>query len=250
MKIGCCGGADEVELYAELGFDYIEPPVQQVFDDDGFSLLQKNTSRFNLQAEAFNCLLPGSLPVVGPDVQIEAVGDYLRKAFLRIESLGGEIVVFGSGRARCIPPGFPAETAQRQLFTFLNLAAEAAGDRIKVVIEPLCGKQTNLLNLVSQARELCDKLNWRVGLLADLYHLTQETEPWTDLLPAFELNHIHVPFPEKDYQTADFIRVLTANGYRKRVSLEDNGKLLNRTPETEKRSVLEAGLALLRKVES
>ena len=249
MKIGCCGSWKEVHLYAELGFDYIEPAVEQVIDDNSFQQLVEQTSKYGLKAEAFNCLLPASLPVVGPDVDLEAVRKYLEKAFPRIASLGGEIVVFGSGRARKIPPEYPQAAAEKQILDFLELAAEVAdANKLKVVIEPLNKKQTNTMNNVADARKVCAQVKWRVGLLADLFHVTAENEPFTNLEPVGELSHIHIPFPEEAFDTETFIGILKSHGYDKRISLEDNGGLRARTAPEEWGQVLADTLRYLREV--
>ena len=33
------------------------------------------------------------------------------------------------------------------------------------------------MNNVADARKVCAQVNWRVGLLADLFHVTAENEP-------------------------------------------------------------------------
>ena len=246
LRIGCCGGADKVQIYSELGFDYIEPPVVSVVEDESYDLLGKNTEQFNLKPEVFNCFLPGSLPIVGPDVDQPAICKYLNHVLPRIESLGGKIVVFGSGKARKIPQGFPQETAEKQLFIFLDMVAEAAGDKVRIVIEPLCQKQSNLLNQVAETRDVCKKIGWRVGLLADLFHMAQEEEPLGNLVPVSQLGHIHLPFPEEPFSTADFLHILKSRGYKKRVSLEDNGGVLGRTPSEKHKEVLAQALACIR----
>jgi sugar phosphate isomerase/epimerase len=245
LRIGCCGGADQVELFSRLGFDYIEPPVVAVAEAEDYSRLAKSTEKYDLKPEVFNCFLPASLPVVGPDVDQPAICKYLNKVLPRIESLGGRIVVFGSGKARNNPKGFPVETAKGQLLIFLDMAAEAAGDRVRIVIEPLNQKQTNLLNQVAETRKICQKMGWRVGLLADLFHMARENEPLENLFPVWQLSHVHVPLPEKSFALDSFLGLLKARGYTRRVSLEDNGGLA-RTQDRER--VLEQALEYVRSI--
>ena len=245
MKIGCCGSVDQVQILSELGFEYIEPPVAAVADEE-FSRLARATEKYDLKPEVFNCFLPASLPVVGPDVNQVAICKYLNKVLPRIESLGGEVVVFGSGKARKIPQGFSRETATNQLMIFLEMAVEAAGDRIRIVIEPLHQKQTNLLNQVAETRKICEKMGWRVGILADLFHMTMEAEPIANLIPVSQLGHTHVPLPEETFALDSFLDVLKSRRYGKRVSLEDNSGLLARTPIEDHRRVLENALEYIK----
>lgn len=235
-----------VQIYSELGFDYIEPSVASVLKDEEFDLLGKLTQQFNLKPEVFNRFLPGSLQIVGPNVDQTAINKYLKIVLPRIEELGGEIVVFGSGVARKIPEGFSREIAEKQLIFFLETAAEIAGDKIRIVIEPLYKKQTNLLNLVSETRDLCNKVSWQVGLLSDLFHMTQADEPLGNLLPVSQLEHNHLPLPEEIYSIADYLQILKSEGYRKRVSIEDNGGVLSRTSPDKHREVFAEALAFVR----
>lgn len=230
MRIGCCGGADSVQLYSNLGFDYIEPSVISVIEDENYDLLLKKVEKFSLKAEVFNCFMPSSLPIVGPNVDYQAIDKYLTHIFPRIRGVGGEIVVFGSGKARKIPQDFCRKDAGKQILIFLEMAMEKADDKIQIVIEPLNKNQTNFLNFVAETRELCEKLDWRVGLLADLFHMVLEKEPLEKLMPVFQLGHIHIPMPEAAFPVINFLQILKSGGYQNRISLEDNGGLLGRIP--------------------
>ena len=246
MKIGFSGSGGNAQIYSELGFDYFEPPVYEEIDDQKFSILTKNIEQFNLKPEVFNCFLPASLPIVGPNVEQANIYKYLNKVLPRIKSLGGKIVVLGSGKARNIPHDYLLKTAKRQFLNFLDMATEVAGDKVKIVIEPLCKKQTNLLNYVTETREVCQNVDWIVGLLADLYHMTEGNEPIANLEPVFQLAHIHIPFPEDTYPIDEFIHILKAGGYKMRVTLEDNGKVLSKVPDEEHKIVLAKGLDYIR----
>ncbi|MDH7601473.1 MAG: sugar phosphate isomerase/epimerase family protein, partial [Armatimonadota bacterium] len=191
MRFGCCVGLDKAQIVQEAGYDYIELPVSVVkaeSPDSEFEPILEQVRSLEIVPEAWNCLLPGDMKVTGPEVDKYRVERYLRTAFERIEELGGEIVVFGSGGARTVPDGFPREEARQQLIEFVSLAGQIAGTHgITIAIEPLNSKESNIINSVAEAVELAKAADHPfVRVLADLYHIDEEKEPLEHILEAGE----------------------------------------------------------------
>lgn len=113
IRIGICSPMDAFETVAQMGFDYMETglvPLYRLSDED-FSRMCERVDRAPIRIEAFNGMLPGTLPVTGPNVDGGALDEYLEKSFARARRLGAEVVVFGSGAARNVPAGFPIDEA-------------------------------------------------------------------------------------------------------------------------------------------
>ncbi|MCX6345686.1 MAG: sugar phosphate isomerase/epimerase [Armatimonadetes bacterium] len=223
---------DRIEEVQNAGFDYIELPVATVkpeSPDSEFEPVRDRVRQFEIVPLAWNCLLPPDIKVVGPEVDIYRIERYLRNAFHRIEELGGEIVVFGSGGARKIPDGFPSDEAGEQLVDFLTICGQVAGIHgITVAIEPLNRSETNTINSVKEGLELVKAVDHPfVKLLVDFYHIMVENEPLESILEAGdEIVHVHTAdtnrhFPGSgSYPYARFFEILKEIGYQEGVSAE------------------------------
>ena len=70
IRIGICSPMDAFETVAQMGFDYMETglvPLYRLSDED-FSRMCERVDRAPIRIEAFNGMLPGTLPVTGPNV--------------------------------------------------------------------------------------------------------------------------------------------------------------------------------------
>lgn len=232
MRLGCCGGLDNAKMMRDAGCDYIELPVATVKpeqSDSEFEPVRDQLREVGIVPEAWNCLLPGDLKVTGPEVDGHRVERYLHTAFRRVEELGGEIVVFGSGGARKVPDGFPMEEAREQILAFLSVAGQTAGIHgITVAIEPLNRKESNIINSVTEAADIAADVGHPfVKVLADLYHMDEDSEPLESVVRAGEdLVHVHTAdtgrlYPGSGrYPHIEFLQLLKEVGYTGRMSVE------------------------------
>ena len=234
MRIGLCTGVDKLEDACAAGYAYAElalAPTLGGANDDDYARLHAAMVASPLPIEVFNCFLPGELKVVGPTVDLPAVERYMERALSRTAEVGASVVVFGSGGARAVPEGFPLDRAREQLAVAARMAGDiAACHQLTIVMEPLF--QCHILQRVAQGIAFVDYVNHpRVRLLADLFHMTNTGEPFSDLLTAgTRLKHMHLATPaltEKDAATRadDFPGFLAATaqaGYQGRITVEDN----------------------------
>src|SRR4051812_50195679 len=88
----------------------------------------------SVRCDAFNSFIRRpDLKVVGPEVPVPALKDYLDLCLPRCHSLGATIVVWGSAGSRNVPGDFSHERAKDQIAEFLNMAGGNRG-RIKNMI--------------------------------------------------------------------------------------------------------------------
>lgn len=236
MQFGVCASLENSILLAQTGWDYIEPSVAGTLqperpEGEVLPPLQAALTAAGLCAETFNVLLPGDLKVVGEDVDEKRQSAYLESAFTRAQTLGGAVVVFGSGGARRIPDGFPAERARAQTEAFLQIAGDAAARHgLSVAIEPLNRGECNFINSVSEAVALAEAITHpAVGVLSDLYHVTTDEQSYDETRAAARwLRHVHVAGAENRRAPVavdaafltGFFRVLKEIGYDARISVE------------------------------
>ncbi len=233
MKFGCCvADADAIAVIAAAGFDFAELPAAAVrpFDDDREATpALAALERAALPVEAFNVLIPASLPLVGPTADHAALRTYLRRAFGRMASLGGSVAVLGSGAARRIPEDMDRAAALEQLAAAVSIAGdESARAGVELALEPLNRNECNVLNTLEEAAGFVEHYELRdVRLLADLYHIALEEEPLDQVTAARPLlAHVHVAGGERrapgtpGYPYAGFMATLRAAGYDRRISAE------------------------------
>ncbi len=240
MKLGCCGTIDQAAEMKAAGFTYVEIHVQNVLKGEISSAEWEKTrpdpSKFVLPTPAANCLVPGSLPVVGPNRDLAKLQDYIQHVARRAQLLGLRTLVFGSGGARKCPPDLGLGKAMDQLVEFTHMAGEVCSHHgVTIVIEHLNQSETNTINKLSQELELIKRANHpNVLALVDSYHYGLEKE--TDLaLLSLEgvLAHVHVAEPidriqpgghgqasGKAYDFVHFFRLLRRIGYDGLISFE------------------------------
>ena len=251
MRIGCCLTGSPFKLtngrttsdskldimvsgyhtLMEAGFDYAECAVGQLLQLSEEELAEAaqlhQIGMFTV--ESCNCFVPGTIPLTG-----ENPGDYvphIREVYRRMQLVGGDTIVFGSGGARRIPEGFDRERAKAQLDDFMRTAAEIAKEYgITIVIEPLNSAECNVILSTTEGAEYARRVDHpNLKLLADIYHMSKENEPYEVLLANADiLRHIHVSeYPSHGYPgredgkcVREFADVLRRCEYDGRVTIE------------------------------
>jgi D-psicose/D-tagatose/L-ribulose 3-epimerase len=233
MRFGVCvSGAEQVKILAEVGYDFCELPARAVqpFEDEATALpVLRALAAMPLRSEAFNILVPASLPLVGPKADLTALQSYLRTTFTRMAQVGGEVVVLGSGAARRIPDDMPRAEALDQLTSALQLAADEAGRvGIALALEHLNKGESNVFTTLAESQQFIEERGiGGLRLLADLHHLELEHEPLTNVVQAAPyLAHVHVADGGRGapgiggYDYTGFMAVLRQIGYDRRISAE------------------------------
>lgn len=231
VKFGCCTDIDKAEIVHEAGYDFLECTVVSLVpeNDSDYKEVLKKVKESPIPVEACNVFLPGSIKIVGENVDEEAIKNYLTKALPRVKEIGADTVVFGSGGARTIPEGFPRQKAEEQIEHFLHLAADNAESLgITIVIEPLNTKESNVINSVPEAVELAQRINRpSIQALADFYHMEEENESIENIVAAKQyLKHVHVADSGRlapgtgAYPYKEFAEALQRANYSGRVSIE------------------------------
>ena len=241
MKLGCCVsmtattstgiGNENIPLFQELGYDYIELPLAQVMDlsDKEFSGLLGRIE--GIPVEACNNFFPPSIRLTGPEADKEAILDYVSRAVDRASKLGAKIIVLGSAGAKNIPEGFPYEKAREQFIGLLrDIHKIVAPLGITVVLEPLNTKESNFITSAKVALAIMKDVDCdNIKLLVDFYHMRMEDEGLEVIREAgSHLCHVHIAAKDKrlfpregdgeDYKS--FFETLRSAGYDGRISVE------------------------------
>ena len=238
MKFGMCADLSSAQKVADAGFDYIEGGLTTLAmaAETVFEAMTRDMRGANLDVEAMNLMLPGSMRLTGPQADHEAAQVYLTGAFSRAQKLGSQVQVFGSGGARNVPEGWPLDKALEQLAGYVRMAAAlAAKHGISIAIEPLRPQECNIINSVAEGLALARTVNLpNVGVLADWYHMAEQGEGVQGMLDAGSmLLHCHIanprgrrfPLPADGADFSAFFAALQEIGYAGRVSVEGNGSV-------------------------
>ncbi len=240
MRFGvCCSTPSYFPAVKANGYDYIEFCFSKLYamPEEEFQAIKTALKENGLVAEVANGFFPGEINSVGYDIDYDYITEYTEKSMTRFKELGGEIVVFGSGKQRNIPDEIPRETGIDQFCKTLNVCADiAAKYGVKLAIEPLNSDETNLINTVADSIEICKRCgNKNVYTIADFYHVFRSGES----MEAIESNegylvHAHLAranmdrrMPSEESDIADckkWAAALKKGGYDARLSLEGSWK--------------------------
>ena len=236
VKVGVC--TRDVAGAAKYGFDYIEPAAAEIaaMTEDQFREYSDTVLASPLRCHAFNSFIRRpDLRVVGHEVSISALRDYLEVCLPRCRRLRASIVVWGSAGSRNVPEGFPRQRAQDQIASFLKMAGEVARrSNIIVAIEPLRRQESNILNTGAEALAMVRRVNHpNVRMIIDYFHLREENEdPRILEVARREIVHLHFANPHgrlwphalrEDDHYAAFFRYLKKTGYSGGISIEGQG---------------------------
>lgn len=231
MQFGICTNQSNASVAMQAGWDYLEENVQSLLKGSeavwSAPLIQAPTP-------AANSMVPGGIPIVGPDVNHERLKCYMTHVLARADQIDLRTIVFGSGAARNVPDGFDRNKAVDQITDFLHLIAPiAAAHNIMIVIEPLNKGECNIINTVAEAMTYVKRVNHpNIQCLVDSYHFWLEDEPLANLESAMPwIKHVHVA--DRDGRVAPgesgtsdykpFFKVIKQGGYDLRCSVECKG---------------------------
>jgi len=236
IKVGVC--TRDVAGAAKYGFDYIEPAAAEIaaMTETEFRAYSDTVLASPIRCHAFNSFIRRpDLKLVGPEVPVPALKDYLELCLPRCRRLGASIVVWGSAGSRNVPEGFSRERAKDQIAEFLKIAGDIARrSNILIAIEPLRRQESNILNTGAEALEMVRKVNHsNVKMIIDYFHLREENEdPRILEVARHEIVHLHFANPhgrrwpnvlsEDDHYDA-FFHYLKKTGYSGGISIEGQG---------------------------
>lgn len=233
IRFGVCTSADRLDAVIEAGYDYIELGLAKIaaLGEEEFAALEERIRTAPIKAETYNGFFPGEIPIVGEQVDMDAIAAYVEKALSRASRLGGRIAVLGSGNSRRVPEGSSRDTARQQFCAVFDLCSNIAGKYgMAVALEPLRASECNFINTVAEGMDICKQVNNPNGkCLADFFHVYQSGESLDDIrFSGGWLIHTHLAAPDRSMPTTDsdiaqckvWAQALKNCGYAGRMSLE------------------------------
>ena len=235
IRLGVCASPDSAAQVAAAGFEYIECAFSPLagMSEEEFIAARDCVLASPIRAEAFNLMVPGSVPVAGPTVSQYNIRQYLDKALPRAASMGCQVIVFGSGGARKVPEGYDKHEAYEDIIAYLRVAGDrSAKFGITIAIEPLRAAECNILNSVAEATWIAHRVNHpNVKVLVDNYHVVKDNQSFHEIRAAGCLMaHTHIsnpytrafPLPGDGCDYTGYFSALKDIGYSGRMSVEGN----------------------------
>ena len=243
MQLGCCVPIEKYELAAALGYDYAELPAWEVqlLEPRQLEALLERMEKTRLPVPRLNAYCGGVPAIVGEGVNDESTRAYARSLMKKAAALGVATIGIGAPSARVLPSGFDPHEADRQCERFLRITAEeAAPYHITLLLESIHSGACSYINRLSQAADMVRRVNLpQVRLMADLYHMDVQGEPFALLAPyAQDIRHVHVStageglarglYGAKDAAAcAEAFRAIQSIGYDGTVSIEPDASALS-----------------------
>ena len=240
MRYGNCVSykdLDKIKVLKAVGFDYIETGLSALYGAnlEEVRAFTQAIAENEISCEAVNVFFPGEVILVGELVDFAAVREYVDEVCEKTKHIGFKTAVFGSGRARNCPEGFQRERAVEQLVTLTREILRPAAEKYNftIAVEPLNTDETNTINILREAEYIAERADSEnIKVLADLYHMTKESDTLTNLDNLNLLAHCHIsePITRKYPHASDpakhieicrqFFADLHDRGYDGRMSIE------------------------------
>jgi D-psicose/D-tagatose/L-ribulose 3-epimerase len=187
---------------AELGFDWIEFPLEEIgsFDNRRAAALVKEHG-----LGVSTCVAMGpDRDLIHPDPAIRENGaEYIRQAVDVSQAIGSPNLVgpiySAVGRTWQSTPDERARDLDILVEALKELAAYAGDHGVKLGIEPLNRFETSFVNLASQAVEVVDRVdNPSCGIMLDTFHMNIEEKSLGEAIRTAGPRMIHLHSCEND----------------------------------------------------
>ena len=246
MKLAVCNEffedwkiEDVFNYAAEIGCDGVEiapftlaESVTQISAKQR-SDIRKAAEKAGVEIVGLHWLLasPPGLYLTHPDKAIrDKTEDYIKALINFCGDLGGQVMIHGSPAQRNIQKGWNREECWKYAVdVFSNCTAEMQQNNITYCIEALTGKETNILNSISEALKMvADVGHPNFQTMVDTKAAAAENKPHVDVIAEAgkAMRHVHVNDPNLrgpgfgDLQFASILRALKDRHYNGYVSVE------------------------------
>lgn len=237
MTIGCTARYDQLEKISQIaqaGFDYVETnlvALEQASDAE-FNAFLGALAENSIPCPVANRLFPSNMRLVGENVNITDIADYLERAFNRAKRVGIKTVAFSGGGVRRLPDDLDRAQAYERLEEVFRCCIEPVCEKydIDVAIENLSTNETNVFNRVGEIVEYVERLGCkRIFAMCNNYHMVAEGEEYSTLRKLKDkICHVHISNPDRrkyptvndEHDYSELFDALRAINYDKGVTVE------------------------------
>ena len=205
--IGVCSSYKNDSIFGKAGYIYIEEGVSRllspVVSDAQFASQSADIKQTRCKVQTCNGFIPGTIKIVGPEVNEARVLGYVDTVMQRAQKAGIQLIVLGSGDARKIPDGVDHALVKKQFIVLCRKMAEVAAKYNRTIaMENLNSTETNFINTLAEANEVVNAIHHpNFKLTADIYHMLKENEP-ASVIDNAKGNLVHCHIAEREKRAA------------------------------------------------
>ena len=234
-EIGVVQSIENDSLLSEVGYRWMVESVGKMISprsvtDEQFKINLTKIQSTRVPVYAFNIFIPGELKVVGPEVNEQAVLDYVKTVFERTRHAKVNRIIWGSGGSRRVPDGFEQTKAKQQFISIAKKIAMLASEYdITLALENLNSTETNFITTVDEALSIIKAVDHKnLRLCVDVYHMLKEGEA-PEIIRKAKGYVIYCEVAEKEGRTPPgvqgedfkpYFAALKEIGYRDRIMIE------------------------------
>ena len=233
MKLGICMKMDSLWSQYPILTDFVELRGEAIsgLTKEDYNILKKAVNEGKIRTYSANALVKDQI-LVGPEVDFGKLKEYIESLFYKLAELNISMIVFGSGKVKNVPEGFPREKAWEQLFEFGHiLSSEAEKYGQMIAVEPLATRETNILNTVEEAAYYIKNVNRKnFKYLVDFFHFDYNNDDYRSIEKyADDLVHVHfasqevrkLPVTDEDWSFVEmWLTLLKRIGYKGEITYE------------------------------
>jgi sugar phosphate isomerase/epimerase len=246
-EFGAVKNTRDFEAAVEYGFDYHEPSVSEIagMSEGDFQTFKKRVMASPIRCKRLNFFTtpPPAFPnlptlrVVGNEVNMGELTNYVDRSLDRCRQLGAIIVVWGSAGSRTVPESFSRDRAWQQIKAFLQMTdGIAQKNRITVAVEPITAKSCNILTTGAEVFKLVNEVNLpNIRMMIDYFQMRSMNEDPEIVWRARErIVHFHFANPNQgvwpkspaeDPEYGHFFSLVKKTNYHGGISIEANGEI-------------------------
>lgn len=198
MLFGICASVEDSIHIRAAGWDFIEENAQRVLQPQTPDLEWRGRDRIRaalLPVPVVGHHAPIDLKIAGPQTNMPRLHAYVSVLLKRAAQSGIRTIIFGSGHSRNLPADFDRQKAVDQIIAFLTMVGPmAAQNGVTIALEPVCQKESNMINTIKEATMLVTAVNHaNIKCAFHTYHFWQENEPLEHLAQAVNMvAHVHL----------------------------------------------------------
>lgn len=234
-ELGMVTDLQNDSLLHASGYRYLVESTSKVLSprnvsEQQFEKYLQSIKKLQVPLFACNLFIPGDLKVVGPNVDEQAVLEYVNVVLQRAQKANLKMIIWGSGRSREIPDGFDRAKAKEQFIAIAKkIGALAATYNITLALESLNRTECNFINTVKEALEIVKAIDHKnIRLCVDLYHMAKEGET-AEIITSAKGYVVYCEVAEKEGRTppgvqgddfSEYFKALREINYRGNIVIE------------------------------
>jgi len=177
----------QCRLIAEAGFTAIEvsPWMQGKLTRTRIRELKASMRKNDLAFSGFTAIYPPNMILAAASASVRKRNVAYTNSLIELTSdLEGQVMVWGSGRARTIPPGTPFRNGYAWLVGLLKASGSFAYEkRVKIGIEPLSRFESGIIHNTNEALKLARAVRRKsLGTVYDTFEASLEEKSLTEPL--------------------------------------------------------------------